>query len=143
MATSRIPSARAALLTMLAARENLDGVQVVGEMPASIGRELIMLGAADATQEYRTIGGPTGAAKHETFELDVLVTVLREGRGGTEADSRAFELFAEVESAIRTDPTLSGSVDVAQIITYRHEPRVSDTAREAVLNITVRCETRI
>lgn len=143
MAASRIPAARAALLALLTARSGLAGVQVVGEMPAAIGRELVMLGAADATQEYRTMGGPTGAAKHEAFELDVLVTVLREGRGGSAADTRAFVIFAELEAAIRTDPTLSGAVDVAQITTYRHEPRVSDTAREAVLNITVRCETRI
>ena len=143
MATSSIPAFRAALRTRLAARAGLAGVQITDGAPANPAREMIALASTSAQQEYRGIGGPIGASKQETFDLEVIVSVLREGRDTTGADTRAFALLAEIEAAVRTDPTVNSTVDVAEISAYQHEPRFTDTAREANLVITIQAQKRI
>ena len=52
-------------------------------------------------------------------------------------------LFAEVEAALRTDPTVTNTVLTAQVSRYRLEPLASDTTREARLTVEIQTRARI
>lgn len=129
---------RAALVALLQARGGLSGVQIgYGMPPGALQREHILLGPVDATQEYRALGT---TRKFEDYTVSVFISVTREGVQQQQADERALVLLAEVEAALRTDPTVSNTVLTAQVSRYRLEPLASESTREA--RITLEIETR-
>lgn len=129
---------RAALVALLQARAGLSGVQIgYGMPPGALQREHILLGPVDATQEYRALGT---TRKFEDYTVSVFISVTREGVQQQQADERALVLLAEVEAALRTDPTVSNTVLTAQVSRYRLEPLASESTREA--RITLEIETR-
>lgn len=129
---------RAALVALLQARAGLSGVQIgYGMPPGALQREHILLGPVDATQEYRALGT---TRKFEDYTVSVFISVTREGVQQQQADERALALLAEVEAALRTDPTVSNTVLTAQVSRYRLEPLASESTREA--RITLEIETR-
>lgn len=129
---------RAAFVALLQARAGLSGVQIgYGMPPGALQREHILLGPVDATQEYRALGT---TRKFEDYTVSVFISVTREGVQQQQADERALALLAEVEAALRTDPTVSNTVLTAQVSRYRLEPLASESTREA--RITLEIETR-
>ena len=129
---------RAAFVALLQARAGLSGVQIgYGMPPGALQREHILLGTVDATQEYRALGT---TRKVEDYTVSVSISVTREGVQQQQADERALVLLAEVEAALRTDPTVSNTVLTAQVSRYRLEPLASESTREA--RITLEIETR-
>lgn len=129
---------RAAFVALLQARAGLSGVQIgYGMPPGALQREHILLGPVDATQEYRALGT---TRKFEDYTVAVFISVTREGVQQQQADERALVLLAEVEAALRTDPTVSNTVLTAQVSRYRLEPLASESTREA--RITLEIETR-
>ncbi len=129
---------RAAFVALLQARAGLSGVQIgYGMPPGALQREHILLGPVDATQEYRALGT---TRKFEDYTVSVFISVTREGVQQQQADERALVLLAEVEAALRTDPTVSNTVLTAQVSRYRLEPLASESTREA--RITLEIETR-
>jgi hypothetical protein len=134
VATSRLPALKAGLKTLLEAQANLSGVLVSYGWPRDVRRELVILGDAEITQEYRAIGAAVGApstAKREGIELTLVVSVVGEGPAQQTATERALTLLGYIETAIRTDPRVGSSVEVASLTRYRVEELVNDTAREA------------
>lgn len=129
---------RAAFVALLQSRAGLSGVQIgYGMPPGALQREHILLGPVDATQEYRALGT---TRKFEDYTVSVFISVTREGVQQQQADERALVLLAEVEAALRTDPTVSNTVLTAQVSRYRLEPLASESTREA--RITLEIETR-
>ena len=129
---------RAAFVALLQARAVLSGVQIgYGMPPGALQREHILLGPVDATQEYRALGT---TRKFEDYTVSVFISVTREGVQQQQADERALVLLAEVEAALRSDPTVSNTVLTAQVSRYRLEPLASESTREA--RITLEIETR-
>ncbi len=129
---------RAAFVALLQARAGLSGVQIgYGMPPGALQREHILLGPVDATQEYRALGT---TRKFEDYTVSVFISVTREGVQQQQADERALVLLAEVEAALRSDPTVSNTVLTAQVSRYRLEPLASESTREA--RITLEIETR-
>lgn len=129
---------RAAFVALLQARAGLSGVQIgYGMPPGALQREHILLGPVDATQEYRALGT---TRKFEDYTVSVFISVTREGVQQQQADERALVLLAEVEAALRANPTVSNTVLTAQVSRYRLEPLASESTREA--RITLEIETR-
>lgn len=129
---------RAAFVALLQARAVLSGVQIgYGMPPGALQREHILLGPVDATQEYRALGT---TRKFEDYTVSVFISVTREGVQQQQADERALVLLAEVEAALRANPTVSNTVLTAQVSRYRLEPLASESTREA--RITLEIETR-
>lgn len=140
MATSRLTTLKANMKTMLEAQAGLSGVLVSYGWPKDPRRELIVLGDAEITQQYRAIGAAVGGlstAKREEIELTLLVSVVGETTAQQATTERALTLLGHIETAIRTDPRVSAAVEVAQLSRYRVEELVNDTAREARLTAVV------
>lgn len=141
MATTTITAMRAALIALLQARAGLSGVQIGYGMPTgALQREHILLGLVEASQEYRAIGT---TRKFEDYTVTVHIGVVREGTNQQAADERALALLAEVEGALRTDPTVSNTVMTAEVSRYRLEPLASETTREARVTLDILTRARI
>ena len=141
MATTTITAMRAALVTLLQARGGLSGVQIgYGMPPGALQREHILMGLVEATQEYRALGT---ARKFEDYTVTVHISVMREGTDQQATDERALVLLAEVEAALRADPTVSGTVLTAEVGRYRLEPLASESTREARITLDVITRARI
>jgi hypothetical protein len=113
MATSSIPTLKKNLQSLLAARTQLHDVLIsYGPPLASPPREFIWLGDVEGDQDWATIGG---RVREETYDLSLLVSVVREGQDQQGATERAFDLLAEVEDALRSDPTVTDAVLMASV----------------------------
>lgn len=141
MAASTVPAAKAGLLSLLQARPGLAGVQIEWAHPgAHIRDEAVYLGDTDDTQDAVYLGN---RARRQRYVVEVVVTVLRRGNDPRAAEERCWELVAEVEDAVRDDPQLAGSVDVAQVgrIRQRNFPGAQERVAEAIVEVAV--ESRI
>ena len=139
---STAPAFKAAFVTALAARSGLSGVLVSYGAPLpNPPREHVTLGDLSGEQEFASLGA---MRKYETFTLDVYVSVVREGSQQQACTERAFAIAAEIEDELRTNPTMSGTVRVAEIATpFDLEEFASDTARQSVLSLGVRATEKI
>lgn len=142
MATSTIPALKAALLSLLAARAGLAGVQVVYGAPLpNPGREFISLGGTDGSQETAALGR---LRREEEYRLTIYVSVLREGQDQQAATERVFALVAEVEDAVRADPSVGGVVRTALLDgPFTLEEGATDTHRTALVTVSLLCNARI
>ena len=132
---------RSALVTLLSNRTGLAGVQIgYGMPPGALQREHMLLGIVDASQEYRAIGT---TRKFEDYTVTLHIGVVREGTNQQAADERALALLAQVEAALRDDPTVSGTVLTAEIGRYRMEPLASETTRECRITLDINTRARI
>src|SRR5438128_122383 len=114
MATSTIPAMKAALRTQLAGRVGLNGVQISYGYPGPVAEtEYLWLADVKGEQKAATIGT---RARDERYTLTVVVYAQNsDPRDSQTPTERAFALMAEIESQLRTDPTVNGTVLVAQI----------------------------
>lgn len=118
MSTSTIPTAIDALLDALRAL-NLTGVKVVDGYPRfPIERtDFIAVGGAPeptAAGEQQP-AGLGNQRRREGYTLAVYCSSSRGGENQKAVRDRAFELMAAVENVLRTDATLSGAVQFAQV----------------------------
>jgi hypothetical protein len=140
MATSTIPTLKANLVTQLQARAGLTGIQVTNGPPLpSPSREYIWVGDVDGVEEMATAGINT---RHEDYNTKVVIHVEKDGTDTAATDARCFVLSAELENQLRTDPTVSGAVSLAQLTAYRLTEFVQPDgmARIAELVVTVNCQ---
>lgn len=144
MATSTIPTLKANLQAQLQARGGLSGVRVTYGPPLpDPGREYIWLGDVNGEQEYATFNAPN--KMHEAYTLQVIVSVVKEGTDSKAADDRCFVLFGEVESQLRTDPTVNGAVTEAHVGPFRLTEFVAPDGmnRTAQLIVDINCQAWI
>ena len=138
---STAPLMKAALLTALSARAGLSGVTVSYGAPTQGPREFIALSDISGTQEFAMLGH---LRKDETYTLSVYCSVLREGNMQQTCTERCFELAAEIEDELRTNPTVTSTVRVAQLSTpFSLEEFASDQARQSILTLGVEATERI
>lgn len=138
---STAPAMKAALYTALAARAGLSGVTISYGAPLQAPREFIALADIDGSQEFAQLGA---LKKNETYTLTVYCSVLREGNQQQACTERCFELAAELEDELRTNPTMSGTVRVAELATpFTLEEFASDQARQSVLTLGITANERI
>lgn len=139
MASSSIPALKKSLRALLAARTALSDVQVVYGAPLpNPAREFIWLGDVTGSQDWATIGH----TRVEDYDLDVLVSVAREGTDQQAATERAFELASEIELALRADQTVSGAVTVASFggnVNLTELASTDGMSRGAHLTVQVHC----
>lgn len=143
--SSSVPAAKANLVTQLTARPGLSGanrVQISNGPPIPMEREFIWVGTAEGSQEIATFG-TTAGLRHEEYGLQVVISVLREGTDIVAADTRCFALAAEVETQIRTDPTINGAVTFAEFGDFKLGEFVTadEMGRGSELTVTVNCQT--
>lgn len=146
MATSTIPTLKAALLEQLSARPGLHGVNVTwGISTSSPGSEWIWLGDTDGEQRAAALGAQR---REETYDLSVVVSVVRQGRDVQEASLRAFEIVAEIENELRADASVGNVVRTAEIdgpfrLEERYETGSNATQCEGRVILTIHCAARI
>jgi hypothetical protein len=146
MATSQIQTVRAALQSDIAAQ--LSGVNVFAYPPGDealegvTAYEYVALGAADFDQTHLTFGG----SREETFDLDGFIWVRKAGAGDTiaaAAETRAQQLLAGVEAALRADSTISSSAFHGQLTTGTSTPAADSEGRVHGIEFTISIETHI
>ncbi|MGW7435710.1 hypothetical protein [Streptomyces sp. NPDC054849] len=154
MATSAVPAAVAELLDILRAAPGLAGVTVVDGPPTVnlTSTDLLFVGfqpgaeiAVSLSQEFASAGARD---RDENFDL---LCYIESRSGGVDMGARrtrAFEILAEVENALRaTDaapeaPTLNGTVLWAHLAAGDLVQIQSDGVLAAI-PLTVRCRARI
>lgn len=135
---------KANLVSQLAARPGLTGVQVTNGPPLpATQREFIWVGDATGAQSWGSFG--SAGVRHEAYGVDVAISVTREGEDIAAADARCFTLLAEVEGQLRTDPTVNGAVMAAKVGQFRLGEFVGrdGTRRVSELTVTVDVDTYI
>lgn len=138
---STAPAFKAALFAALVANSDLADITVSYGAPTQGPREFIALADISGTQAFAALGKLT---KEETFTLDVYVSVLREGNQQQQCTERCFEIAAELEDYLRANPTVGGTVRIAQLSApFNLEEFAGDTARQSILTLGVEAAARI
>jgi hypothetical protein len=110
MATSStVTTVKAALLTRLALRAGLSGVDLAYGWSGDFGPEAIFFGSTRGAHDNPvTTGGRV--PRDERYVMNVIVLVSSEGGTPQEAEDRAFALLAEVENELADTPRLGLTV---------------------------------
>jgi hypothetical protein len=139
LATSTIPAVKANLVAQLDARPGLTEVQVsYGPPLPNPSREMIWCGVAKGQQDWQAM-----AVKGEEYDLEIIISVIREGQDMQAADERCFAIYAELENQLRSDQTVNGAVMRATTAGFELGEHVTDTNREATLIVQVACQAQI
>lgn len=154
MATSAVPAALDALLTILQAAPGLDGVRVVDGPPTNnlSGGDWLYVGyqpgadtAVNLVQDFNAAGART---RDENFEILCYAESRSGGTNVATVRSRVFALLAVVEDALRATsaepaaPTMGGAVLWAHLATGDLYQLQSDGVLAGVAFL-VRCRARI
>ena len=104
-------------------------------------KESIQLtGAGSADQEWGALGN---RRREETYVLQGLIWALAPGKNEKAikaARDRAFELLAEVEDFLRTDPTIDNTVKVSHLTAYPFEQGANVNGRYCQIDFEITCE---
>lgn len=155
MATSAVPAAIDALLTILRAAPALADVQVSDGPPIEdqSAAELVAIGwthedalSAEAAQDFNSAGART---RDEDFSIAGWIDAWNGDDDITVCRDRAYELLAVIETAIRasganpTAPTLNGAVLWAHLTRHALHQRDTDQGMKAGIAFTISCRARI
>jgi hypothetical protein len=144
VSTSIQPAAKAQLFSTLTARANLSAVQVTYGHPGSkrVAKECIWIGNINGDQTVRVVGA---YSRLDDFAIEMVVDVQQPGDDQQTCTERAYALMAEVESAVRSDPTLSGVVNIDVQFTGELNLKefIYDQGREAELTFEIQCRGKI
>lgn len=143
---STVPTVRTTLITALAARPALAGVQVVRAHPGqAIEPEAVYLGAARGSDEIPVIRAGR-KKRHESYTLDVFFDVVADGPDDQEASERAWTLFGELEDLLADDPSLGLTQPFWAVVGEWTEALFFDDARQgfgSLLRAAVKIESRL
>lgn len=139
-----------ALVFMRAVADALDARPALAEVMvrtahpgAKLPNEGIFLLAFSGDQIWAPFGQ---RRREETFNLAVSVYAERGGSGETAiraCQDRVFELAGEVETVLRQDPTVTGTIRVAAFRRPRFEQGFGDKGRWAELMFDIEAAVRI
>jgi hypothetical protein len=79
--------------------------------------------------------------KGEQYSLEVIISVIREGQDMQAADERCFTIYAELETMVHADKTISGAVASASVAGFELGEYVTDSNRESMLTVQIAVET--
>ena len=145
MATSTIPTIKAALVTRFAADTDLSSVQCSygNPYPTRSEEELIVVGNVTNDQEPSGLGSDI---REERYDIEILVSVLRSARESQQTlETRAFVIAGHIEDSIidwRTEASPFNSLDGWMSIggIASNETVISDqsgTAKEREATVTI------
>lgn len=155
MATSAVPGALAALVSILRAAPELEGVEVVDGPPSvDVSRaDFLAIGwtpdgeqSATFVQDFAYAGA---RARDEEFQITSTIDCWSGDADYGALRQRAFAVAAVVENAIRasganpTAPTLNGAVLWAHLTQGGLTQSFTDQGARAALAFTVSCRARI
>lgn len=144
MATSAVPAFLDALRTRLLARPGLAGVQVAtGPLAEDTALESIQVFRVDTDQVWAALGG---RSREETGTMTGAIWIVAPGADEPAikaARDRAYALLAELESDLRADPSVNGTVRVAQLASADLTQGLNDNGRVAQVTFTVNLEARL
>jgi len=143
MAVSTVPALKGALKAALEARTGLHDVLIAWGWPRSPRPEMILLGDVPDCKQEPAAMRAGGHTREESYDLSVLIRVERKILDQTTVTQRAYAIAAEIESLLRSDVTVGGTVRVAQFGAGKLEEQASDEARVALLEVLIYCEARI
>jgi hypothetical protein len=141
--TSQVPNVITQIHTTLSARVALAGVAIfkraVSPRDMAANNEYIVIAiGVTGTQEYPFA---TNMVKRDAAALRSLIFVRKSGAGDAiaeDVDERVHALFAEVEAALQSDPSLTrAGRSILQITDYRHTYAGDDSNREQSLEFTI------
>lgn len=150
-ASTTIDTISAALIAAFRSRAELvdmiisDGPPTAGEYAAP---EWIALLDVEFEQTAHAMN-VSNRPREERYTQTVLITVVRTSQRNEGSSTRAWELFREVEQAIRTNPTLqgfytgTGQIVSAQVGAGRFSKRAGDEQRESAIQFGIRVHARI
>lgn len=103
MATSTIPAVKAAIFELLRARPGLAGVQIEWDRPSddAMQHEAMWFLGARQTQKAEAMGNQR---RDETFTLELLVSIRRDGNEPQLCELRMWEVIGEIEQLLRQNP---------------------------------------
>jgi hypothetical protein len=155
MATSTVPAAVDALLSILNAAPELSGVQVIDGPPVEdmSGADLVAVGWQPDSEEAVQLEQDFNAAGARTRDEDFSILCWAESWTGDRSmsarRSRVFDLLAGVEQAIRASdanpeaPTLNGTVLWAHLTSGTLRQASTDQGVRAGVAFAVTCRSRI
>lgn len=137
MATSAYPAFSAALLAALEAAswpvstpQIADGADIVPD----VQREYVLLGNAEADEDWTVLGN---RRKNEKIKQYVNFRVNRVGDTQVNTNARCFQLLGVLETILRADPTVAGTVLVAQLRGWKFHKTGNEAEKYAELIATV------
>lgn len=146
------PDLKANLLAALDERPGLAGVQVTWGWPKTPAKEFIALTDIRGVQAKAELGPRRRANREESYKLEVIVKVEKQGTDQSIATLRAYAIAEELADQLLLDSTVGGSVREAQVGGRDGDPGRFDleelitgegAGRMAVLVIDVACQARI
>lgn len=146
MSTSSVPTFKLAVYQALVALQasTLAGVQVSYGAPfPSPGAEVIWLDDVQGEQSASFLGRQR---RDEDYNLNVIVWVAKQTTNQRTITERAYALAAELETVLRNDATMAGTVRMAQVAgPFRHEEIISEDGqgRACALTLTLNVINRI
>lgn len=141
MASSTIPTAKAGILTLLAARPALASVQRVWAHPGQlIEKESIFFLEALEEESPAAIGQ---LKREENYTIDLLVSVLQDGDDAKACEERAWALVAEVETALRAEPKPAAGVLWATVSAKRLNNFPGPESRTSEITVVISVKARI
>lgn len=146
MAGSTAPAAKVALLGLLNAAAGLDGVQVSYTHPGvSVEQESIFFLRTILDEVARSLGQQK---RRESYIIEVVVTVARDGDDAQAAEERMWALVTEVENVLRpplgpggaVSATLGGALNLwAEVEHVEQTPFIEAGQRVSEAIVNVRC----
>ena len=144
MATSKVIGFLLAFQAMLEARPGLADVDVFTAHPGDdLPPEAIVVDRVTTDQSWAALGRQR---REEGFVVFVVLHIERPGAGeavAIEVRDRVYTLKAEVEEALRADPSVSGSVRVADYARDELRQGTGDHVRWAQLEAQIDAKVRI
>jgi len=106
-ATTTIPATKVALLELLQNTVSLDGLQIEWARPSedALAQEALWFEGTKSTQQPQAIGNQR---RDETYVLELVVSVLRDGDDPQACELRMWEIVADVETIVRANTRLGG-----------------------------------
>jgi len=145
--TSRIPATIDALVSIFAAA--LPDVQILDGPPnVNLESDFVAVGwspyadtAADAQQQFVSLGTQR---REEDFTVACYADSYSGDTGASARRARVFQLVGAAETALRTDPTLSGVLTLwAEIGDTTLHQEIDDRGLVVGVTFHVHCKTRI
>ena len=144
MATSKVNAFLLALKAMLEARPGLSGVGVFTAHPGDeLPREAVVVDRVTTDQSWAALGRQR---REEGFAVFLVLHIEKPGAGeaiATDARERVYAIKAEVEDALRADPSVSESVRIADYARDELRQGTGDGVRWAQLEAQVDAKVRL
>lgn len=144
MNTSTTPTVKQAIVTVLAARAGLAGVQVKYAHPGNlIAFEAIFLGQARGRHDIAALRQGR-KPRDEEYAIDLFVAAGKDGGDVQASEARAFALLGEVESALADDPKLGTSVlHWAKAGEWELDSELTPEGAVSVIRLEIDCKARL